>query len=72
MYMNYYYATIPFSSDQADALGMTKAITGMVNAATPIGAALSCFQYNYHANYSYRHGYYMGQFCIVTGTFLMA
>lgn len=57
MYMFLYYGAIPGSKDQAEALGMSAGITGVLNACTPIGAGLSCFQYNWHTNTSYHKGY---------------
>ena len=72
VYMFYYYASIPGSKDQSEALGMEASITGVVNACTPIGAGLSCFQYNSISKKSYYKGYIQSYTCLNLGIALMA
>jgi len=72
IYMFFYYGSIPGSKNQSLALGMEETITGVINACTPIGAGLSCFQYNWHTTHSYKVGYFVSYCFLLIGTFMMA
>jgi len=70
--MFFYYGSIPGSKNQSLALGMEENITGVINACTPIGAGLSCFQYNWHTTHSYKVGYIVAFSFTLIGLTMMA
>ena len=71
-YMEFYYGIMPSSREQATALGMSSSTTGVLNAFTPIGAGLSCFQYNWHSEKGYTRGYIVSWIFLSVGCTLIA
>lgn len=72
LFMGAYYGMMLTSSEQAVALGLSKGTTGVLNAFTPIGAGISCFQYNWHTTVGYHNGYIVSWALIITGTLLIS